>query len=158
MLADITWALGDLDAALAAALETVAHQRNSPLARKYIFGLALINLAGVRTERGELYEALAAAREGLPLLQEAGYAWNVLDHLALRAALAGKPVNAARIAGYADSKYTAEESTRQPNEARARERLQALLHEKLDPDELQRLLAEGAKLSEDEACRVALEE
>ena len=98
--------------------------------------MALINLAGVRTERGELDEALAAAREGLPLLQEAGYAWNVLDHLALRAALAGKPANAARIAGYADSIYTAEEATRQPNEARARERLQALLHEKLDTDEL----------------------
>jgi tetratricopeptide (TPR) repeat protein len=158
MLADITWALGDLDAALAAALETVAHQRNSPLARKYVFGLALTNLAGVRTERGEFDEALAAAREGLPLLQEADYAWNVLDHLALRAALAGKPANAARIAGYADSMHLAKESTRQPNEARAHERLQALLREKLEPDELERLFAEGAKLGEDDACRLALEE
>ena len=59
-----------------------------------------MNLAGVRTERRELDDALAAAREGLPLLQEAGYAWNVLDHLALRAALADKLANAARIAGY----------------------------------------------------------
>ena len=120
--------------------------------------MALVNLAGVRTERGELDEALAAAREGLPLFQEAGLAWSVLDHLALRAALAGKPADAARIAGYADSRYTAEKSTRQPNEARARERLQALLREKLDAEKLERLLAEGAKLSEDEACRVSLEE
>ena len=37
--------------------------------------MALINLAGVRTERRELDEALAAAREGLPLLQEAAFAW-----------------------------------------------------------------------------------
>jgi hypothetical protein len=73
-------------------------------------------------------------------------------------ALAGKVANAARLAGYVDSEVAANGSPRQPNEARARERLQALLHEKLDPDELQRLLAEGAKLSEDEACRMALEE
>jgi tetratricopeptide (TPR) repeat protein len=145
MLADITWALGDLDAALATAVEAIARSRSSPLARRSNFGTALINLAGVRTERGELDEALAAAREGLPLLQEAGYAWNVLDH-------------PARIEGYADSIHTAKESTRQPNEARARERLRALLHEMLAPDELQRLLAEGAKFSEDDACRVSLEE
>ena len=120
--------------------------------------MALVNLAGVRTERGELDEALAAAREGLPLLQEVGLAWVLLDHLALRAALAGKPADAARIAGYADSRYTAEKSPRQPNEARARERLQALLREKLDADKLERLLAEGAELSEDKACGVALDQ
>ena len=34
-------------------------------------------------------------------------------------------------------------STRQPNEARARARLQALLREKLDADELARLLRRG---------------
>ncbi|MET0918407.1 MAG: winged helix-turn-helix domain-containing protein [Burkholderiales bacterium] len=158
MLTDITWALGDLDAALAAVVESVARLRSSPLARKWNFGIALINLAGVRTERRELDEALAAAREGLPLLQEAAYAWQALDHLALRAALADKPANAARIAGYADSMHLGKESTRQPNEARARARLQALLHEKFDAEELQRLLAEGANLTDDEACRVSLEE
>jgi hypothetical protein len=149
--------VGDLDGALAASLETVALQRNSPLARRSNFGTALINLAGVRTERGELDEALVAAREGLPLHQDAGYAWNVLDHLALRAALADKPANAAHIAGYADSIHTAKNATRQPNEARARDRLH-LLHEKLEPDELERLLAEGAKMTEDQVCRLALED
>jgi hypothetical protein len=49
------------------------------------------------------------------------------------------------------------ETSRQPNEARARARLQALLHEKLDADELNGLLAEGEKLSESEACGLALE-
>jgi predicted ATPase/class 3 adenylate cyclase len=157
-IGDVTWALGDVDAALAAFVETVARMRKSPLVRKDIFGNTLINLAGVRTERGELDQALAAAREGLPLLHEAGYAWNMLDHSALRAGLAGKLANAARLAGYADSAFTANESSRQPNEARAHERLQALLRDKLDPGELTRLVAEGAKMSEDEACRMALEE
>jgi hypothetical protein len=33
-----------------------------------------------------------------------------------------------------------------------------LLREQLDAEKLERLLAEGSKLSEDEACRVSLEE
>ena len=157
-LGDVTWALGDVDAALAAFVETVALLRKSPVSRKDILGNNIMNLAGVRTERGELAEALVAAREGLPLLHEGGYAWNMLDHLALRAALAGNVVNAALLAGFTDSTYKAKETSRQPNEARARDRLQPLLREQLTPRDLERLLAEGAKVSEDQACRIALEE
>ena len=157
-LADMTWALGDLDAALAASVETVERLRQSPLARQYVFGVALINLAGLRTERGELDEALTAAREGLPLLHDAGIAWNALDHLALRAALAGKLADAARLTGFVDSAHIVKEAIRQPNEMRAHARTQTLLREKLGPDELQRLNGEGARMSEDDACRLALEE
>jgi len=158
LLADMTWALGDLDAALAASIETVERLRRPPLARQYIFGVALLNLAGVHTERGELGEALATAREGLPLLHDAGFAWFALDHLALRAARAGKLANAARLTGFVDSAHTAKKAIRQPNEMRAHAQVQTLLRERLAPDELECLLAEGAKMSEDEACRMALEE
>jgi predicted ATPase/DNA-binding winged helix-turn-helix (wHTH) protein len=157
-LADITWALGDLDAALAGFRETVALQRKLPLTTRVALGRSLTNLAGVLTERGELDDALAAAREGLPLLKDADYAWGALDYLALRAALTGKLASATCLAGFADSTYAAKESPRQPNEARARERLQTILREKLGPEELERLLAEGAQMTEDEACRLALEE
>jgi predicted ATPase/DNA-binding winged helix-turn-helix (wHTH) protein len=158
LLADMTWLLGDLDAALVTFVETVAQLRRSPLARQYVLGVALINLAGVRAERGELDEALAAAREGLPLLHDAGIAWNVLDHLALRAALAGKVADAARLTGFVDSAHAAKEATRQPNEMRAHARVRTLLLGKLAPEEVDRLLAEGAKMSEEEACRLALED
>ena len=47
---------------------------------------------------------------------------------------------------------------RQSNEARARTRLLALLTEKLAAGELERLLAEGTKMSQDKACRLALED
>jgi hypothetical protein len=157
-LGDMTWSLGDLDGALVRFREAVTLMRKAPLLIREMLGHCLTNLAGVHTERGELAEALAAAREGLPMCKEAGHAWNKLDYLALRAALAGNVGNAARLAGYADSAVVAKESPRQPNEARARAGLQALLREKLHPDELERLLAEGAKMSEDEACRLALEE
>jgi predicted ATPase/class 3 adenylate cyclase len=157
-LADVAWALGDLDAALSGFRETVALMRNTPTTTRSSLGANLTNLAGVLTERGELNEALVPAREGLSLLKEGGYAWLFADHAALRAALAGKVANAARVAGFVDAAHSAKEASRQPNELRARERLQTLLGEKLSSDELLRLLAEGAQLSEDEACRLALEE
>jgi predicted ATPase/DNA-binding winged helix-turn-helix (wHTH) protein len=157
-IAEVAWTLGDLDSAAAGFRETVALIREMPLITKSTLGFNLLNLAGVLTERGELDEALGAARGGLPLLRDGGYAWIFVDHLALRTGLAGKLLNAARIAGYTDSTFAAKKSSRQPNEARAHDRLQALLSDKLDPGELTRLLAEGARMSEDEACRMALEE
>ncbi|TMG82141.1 MAG: tetratricopeptide repeat protein [Betaproteobacteria bacterium] len=157
-LANVTWALGDLDAAAASFRQQIAVLRDSPVSTKRLLGYALSNLAGVLTERGDLSEALAAAREGLPLVREDGSAWIFVDHVALRAALAGKLSNAARLAGYADHSWTAKEATRHPIEARARASVHALLREKLVPDALERFFAEGAKMREDEACRLALEE
>lgn len=155
-LADIAWALGDLDAALAGNREAIALLRKAPLT-SVMLGMCLSNLAGVHTERGEIDAALAAAREGLPLLQEGGFAWSHLDHLAMRAALAGKLAVAVRVAGYADATFASKKMARQPNEARARNRLQAVLEDEYPAGELARLLAEGATLSEDDACRRVLE-
>jgi tetratricopeptide (TPR) repeat protein len=153
-IADLAWVSGDLDAALAGFRETVALYRKSRLTYRWVLGPSLANLAGVLTERGDLDEALVAAREGLPLLSDKGYTWIFVDHVALRAALAGKMATAARVAAYADSTFAAKETSRQPNEARARARLQALLHEKFAADELERLRTEGATMSEDEAWRI----
>jgi hypothetical protein len=72
-------------------------------------------------------------------------------------ALTGNTASAARLAGYADAAYTAKATPREANEARARNRLQTLLRESFAAEELDRLLAEGATMSEDEACRLALE-
>jgi predicted ATPase/DNA-binding winged helix-turn-helix (wHTH) protein len=156
-LAEMTWALGDLDSAVARFREAIALIRKAPALPKDMLGFGLTNLAGVLVERGELAEAHTAAREGLPLRRETDFV-GAMDHLALRAALAGNAAAAARIAGYADRTYAAKEVSRQTNEARARNRLQALLCQNLPPDELKQLLTEGATLSEDEACRLALEE
>jgi hypothetical protein len=100
---------------------------------------------------------MVAGREGLPLLLEDGSAWIFGDHFALRAALAGKLFDAARLAGYADYEWSRQEATREPVEARARDRLLSVLTQQLPPDELERLRAEGAKLSDAQACRLALE-
>jgi tetratricopeptide (TPR) repeat protein len=157
-LADVTWALGDLAAAEASFRESIAMLRKSPASRKRTLGSALANLAGVLTERGNVVAALEAAREALPLLSGVGRAWRFMDHLALRAALAGNLVNGAQLVGFADSMAVINGTAREPNEARAHARAHALLRERLDPVELEHLLAKGAKITEDEACRMALED
>jgi tetratricopeptide (TPR) repeat protein len=157
-VADMKWAFGDLDGALAGFREAAALMKQSPqFVKKDMLGVCLTNLAGVLTERGELAEALAVAREGLPLRRElsARAAW---DHLALRAGLAGDLADAARIAGYVDRLFVASESLRQPNEARARARLAALLAAKAADEDLARRRDQGASMSEDEACALALGE
>jgi predicted ATPase/DNA-binding winged helix-turn-helix (wHTH) protein len=156
--ADLTWAYGNLDEALQATLEAVAHLRKSPRARKNSVGTGLVNLAGIHVERGELREALAAGRDGLPLLREVGMAWSMIDHLALRAALAGHLAIAALLSGYSDAAHAANKWSREPNEARAHKRLQELLREKLAAEELEQHLSQGRTMSDDEACRLALEE
>jgi hypothetical protein len=108
-------------------------------------------------DRGEFEEALAAGREALPLLLEEGHAWRFVGQFALRAALAGKLGNAARLAGYVDYTEATKQVTRSPVEARQRARLCGILGKELPDDDLARLRDEGAKLTEAEACRLALE-
>jgi predicted ATPase/DNA-binding winged helix-turn-helix (wHTH) protein len=156
-LGDMTWALGDLDAALARFREAIALIRKASGFPKDMLGFGLTNVAGVLVERGELAEGLTAAREGLPLRRSTDFV-GAMDHLALRAALAGNIATGARIAGYADGVCATKKILRQTNEARARKRLQELLSQSIPPDELNQLFTEGATLSDDEACRLALEE
>ncbi|HEY2819213.1 MAG TPA: tetratricopeptide repeat protein [Casimicrobiaceae bacterium] len=156
-LADMTWADGDLDAALARFNEAVALIRESPNMPRDILGFGLTNLAGVYIERGELDRALAVAREGLPLRRESDFE-GALDHLALRLALVGKREDAARLAAFIDHAWKVKDAKRQPNEARARGRLETLLRKHLAPAELHDLFVEGAKLGVDHAYRLALEE
>ena len=157
-LCDVRWLSGDLDGAITDMSETVARIRQSPNAARNALGNPLGNLAGALTERGDLAGALAAAREALPIVWEDGSAWYYLDHIALRLALSGKLEDAARVEGYTDGIFRAQGmDMRQPNEDRLRNRLLAILQEKLAPDDLARLLAEGAALGDEEACRLAME-
>jgi len=155
-LANIRWALGDVDAAQALFRRVVTSIRNSPMKTKRLLGWALASLAGVLTERGDLDDALAAGREALPLLLEDGSAWVFMDSFALRAALAGRHRDAARLSRYHSDIWTTQGKKHHPIDARTSARLLALLRERLPAGELERLYAEGASLSEAEACALAL--
>ena len=156
-IAELKWALGDLDGAEASLREYIAMRGRSSVRRSRL-AHAFASLSGVLTERGDLASALEAAREGVVLMQQdgGGQIWRFMDAFALRVALAGKAENAARIAGYADARHAETQAAREPNEARARERLGALLSDSFAPEELDRLYAEGAKIDQDMACRLAL--
>jgi tetratricopeptide (TPR) repeat protein len=155
-LANITWALGDLESTEASFRQHVALMRHLPMRTPRVLGWALASLAGVLIERGALEDALAAAREGLPLLLEDGSAWIFVSHLALRAALAGRLSDAARLAGYSDSAWNRQGATPHPVDARTSDRLSSTLLQSSARDELERLRTEGAALSEAEACELAL--
>ena len=154
-LADTNWVLGKLDAAIAGFREAIGLMRGS-IGGTRILGVNLTNLAAVLVARGDFEEALSAAREGIELRKTAGYVWGGLDHLALRAALVGRCADAARVAGYVDAVFAAKGVVRQLSEARARARLDRVLCDGLDANERAKLLAEGATLTEQDACRLAL--
>ena len=59
--------------------------------------------------------------------------------------------------GYADAEHARFEANRQVNEARAHESVLAILNAAIAPAELAQRMAEGAKITEDEAARLALE-
>src|SRR5439155_25013141 len=156
-LAIAKWGLGDLDGAADSLHELLALIRGSPASTRRLLGFGLMNLAELLIEKNDLQTSLACAREGLPLVKADGSAWIFSDYGSLRAGAEGKLVKAALLAGYADFAHAANGGTRSFVTARARLRLQALLRDNLPADELERFLAEGAKMSEDEACLLALE-
>jgi cytochrome P450 len=92
----------------------------------------------------------------MPLLSDSGNAWVFMHHLALRAALAGRLEDAARLSGHASAVFAAKECALQHDDANAHARLHAFLQERLAPAQLEALLAEGVSMSEDDACRLAL--
>jgi Predicted ATPase len=155
-LAELTWMLGDLQAAAESFRKVIVMLRDSSLTTTNMLGFGLCNLSGVLTGLGQLDEALLTAREGLPLLVAVGSGWIHADHFALRVALEGRLEDAAKLSGYADSQYAERQALRHPNEARARERLRSMLQGHFGTAALGRLLADGARLDDKEATRLAL--
>jgi len=157
-LANAKWGLGDLDAAAESLRELMSIMRSSPASTRRMLGFALMNLAELLVEKKDLDASLAFAREGLPLVKADGSAWIFSDYGALRASSEGNFAKAALLAGYADRAHESNGGTRSFVTARARDRMRGLLSEKLSAAELERLLAEGAQMTEDEACRLALQD
>jgi tetratricopeptide (TPR) repeat protein len=151
-LADALWTEGALGMAIATkreALELAQRQGNWDLV-----GFAYGSLAGMLTARGDLDEALAAARAAVPLCREAEYLDWLFPHLALRVAKAGRPEDAARLWGYADRAGAA--TVRQTNEQRAIGALSTHLSVTLSPARLEELRMAGRHLGDEEAIALAL--
>jgi len=145
---------GDLDSAISEGRELAIRLREAR--QPDTLGFVLGVLAGALTARGDLNEALIAAREAAPLLRDFGRLFWLFDHLALRAVLGGRAKDAALIAGYSNAVYEKFGRTREPMGCHAMERTALLLHDALTDEEIAQLRRLGAQLSEDQIMTIAL--
>jgi predicted ATPase/DNA-binding winged helix-turn-helix (wHTH) protein len=145
---------GDVDGAVEAGRALTARLRDSAHSDVQAFVLGIMVAALVF--RGDLAECLATARLAVPLLREEGMLFGLLDHLSLRAALAGRLTDAARIIGYSDAAHQAANRPREPIGKRAANDVCHLLQDGLPEDQIARLKDEGAHLTEDRVAALAL--
>jgi predicted ATPase len=159
-LAEIEHARGHTQQAIAIVRETLPAARSR--ADKNRLGSLLQNLAGYLAAAQDLPGALAAAREaiGTRAVHEANHVYVAvaIEHLALIVALRGNRARAATLEGYADAAFVRHGFEREFTEATTHDRLTTLLRERLTPDELTRLMAEGAALTPEAAIALAFEE
>ncbi|HEX4159303.1 MAG TPA: winged helix-turn-helix domain-containing protein [Rhizomicrobium sp.] len=145
---------GDLDGAISEGRELALRLREAR--QSDTLGFVLGVLAGALAARGDLNEALIVAREAAPLLRDYGRLFWLFDHLALRAALAGRAKDAALIAGYSNAVYEKFGRTREPMGHNAIERTRFLLRDVLADEETAQLHRLGSQLSEEQAMAIAL--
>mgnify|MGYP001189138894 CR=1 FL=1 len=149
-LIDIAMETGHFEEAVTRCRELVAMTR----ADRFTSGLAiaLCCLSHALAKLDQIDEALAAAREGTPLHAKQGTPlWVWLISFAQIAFKQGRVSDAALAFGRAEAKYG-----NVVNDQRDRVAVRALLVKSLSSGELQRLLAEGAALTDEEAARIAL--
>ena len=107
-------------------------------------------------ENGELDEAAIIGRLVMPYGREANSVRIHMDHFASRLAKTGLMREAALVLGWNNFQFSTAGVTRQPNELRAMNSTSVLLRKHFSPEILAQLCAEGAALSEDEVCKIAV--
>jgi predicted ATPase/DNA-binding winged helix-turn-helix (wHTH) protein len=113
------------------------------------------NLAAAWLAQDATRQARELAREAWPLrvVVESQHSW--ADHLALLAALEGRPRAAALLAGQADALYAARRHTRQGVEIQSYQRALAVARQALGDAPVEHARADGAALSGAEVDRIA---
>jgi tetratricopeptide (TPR) repeat protein len=149
-LADAALMAGDLQEAIA--LGEVAVRQLRILDQPSNLGLALSNLCSALVLAGKRVEAMAAAREALPLLSRNSWgAHFVLDALALIAAERHLFEDAARLLGYTENWYRTHADQRQPNEERIAGLAEKAAADGVGVARFKASVQEGAMLAEAEA-------
>ncbi len=156
--AELEFADGHPEKALQAVTEALAiDQRRGVDAAN--LGTDNINSAAYRIALNDLDGASVSAREGLRIarhVQRADLISVALQHLALLAALQRQAQLPARLLGYVDTQFKAQGYERESTEKWGRDKLMSALREQLSEAEIEKLAAEGAAWSEDQAVEEAL--
>ena len=158
-IAECEYALGHTHRAIAVINEIIP----AILARtdKRQLFTALANLAGYLITIDDIPGTIAAAREVIIHVaseQDYFYIGIGIEHLALAYALRGDLARAAKQEGFATASLHRGSIERENTEKATYTRLMTLLGNGLAPDELARLLAEGAALPTEAAIALALED
>ncbi len=153
-LLDVALCKNDLPTALAEGRDLAARLRATPFTG--LLGIVLVNLVAALVRAEQLDEALTAAHEAARLLPDHRPLFVLLDHLALRCALTGDVANAAMLAGFTNAAYRAHGWPRLHVEQAASDRLADMLAETLPDHAVQRLLDDGASLTEAAAWALAV--
>ena len=155
-IADFLWLVGDLPQALAVARSVIEKCKRVKVSHKITWGWIYGNLFGILTELGELDEAAIIGRMVMPYGREANSVRIHMDHFASRLAKTGLLREAALVLGWNNFQFSNARVNRQPNELRAMKSTSVLLLKHFSPEILAQLCAEGAALSEDEVCKIAV--
>jgi ATP/maltotriose-dependent transcriptional regulator MalT len=157
--AEVQFAEGRIDAAIAGAREVIALARAAR--RTGLLGHALCNLAGYLIAHDEIDAASAALREGLPLAEDSELDTVLIaggmQHLAAIAARQERFERAAQFIGYAHAFFSKEFAGRSPAKLMIEAGILRQLSAVLAPQRLEAMMDRGARWSEDEAMPAALE-
>jgi predicted ATPase/class 3 adenylate cyclase len=156
-LAELEFADGQFEQSVRLAGEALEIDARGKNATSLAIGYA--NIAAYRIAVGDVDGAPEAAREGLRLARQVqgplGIA-TALQHIALLLALRGVAYEAARVIGYVNAQFNDLGVERQGTEKWTYEKLMAALRERLSEADTEKLAAEGATWSEDQAVEAAL--
>lgn len=159
-LAEVEHARGNTQRAIILIREVLPSTMSGP--DKAQLALLLQNLAGYLVAAGDLSEAVSAAREAIRI-HAAREPRHVLvaatiEHLALAVALDGDHARGALLEGYANAALGQYRFVREFTESTTHDSLTSLLRKELAPNELARLLADGAALAPEAAIMLAFED
>jgi tetratricopeptide (TPR) repeat protein len=156
-LGELEFADGHPEEALTAVTESLAI--TSRLKEAADLAIDYNNCCAYLIATGDLDKAGESARKGLQLAQAEQNSWNMavcLQHLAHLAVLRGHPRSAALLIGYVNEQFKKLELEREITEKWGYEDLTAALLRHLSQAEIDKLVDQGARWSEDRAVEEAL--
>jgi len=156
--ADLDFQCGNFEQAVTHAIEGLS--RADAIRTPGLVANLRCNLAIYRIALDEYPEAAADVLEALAILrdsQDSCQSAIALQHVALIDALTGNVPQAARLTGYVDRFFSANNLEREATESMGRDRLETALREHLSEAAYNALLRDGAALSEQEAIKEALD-
>jgi predicted ATPase/class 3 adenylate cyclase len=156
-LAESEFAAGNVEEAINLALEVL--KLSAPSKDYYMIGVVSTNLAAYFIAQNRLEDAAAAALDAIQrasTVEDKQSVVSSLQHTALLGAMRGDSYSSAKLLGYVDALFACQEYYRETTETWSYKKLVQKLRGQMTQKQLATVMAEGAKLSADDAIALAL--